>query len=124
MKQIVACGISDAIWKRLEASGEYRLIRLGKEAHERGEVRLARLWQKEKQSPDLVLVGYPGAAGLAACDFLYGRSNAPPILWLCDREEFEPEAGRMGIAFFHIGRMEQERLGRLVSVIRSMLEGS
>lgn len=109
MKQIAICGTSDMIRSLLCEIENCHQIYMEDEHFERGEVKLARSFESGEIQPDLVLVGYPGAAGLAACDFLYRRNNAPPILWHCDREEFAEEAGRMGVGFLHIGASQQAK---------------
>lgn len=109
MKQIAVCGASDRMRSLLSEIENCQLRYIEDEHFERGEVKLVRGWERGEKQPDLVLVGYPGAAGLAACDFLYRRNNAPPILWFCDREEFAGEAGRMGVGFLHIGTSQQAK---------------
>ncbi|MBQ6695071.1 MAG: hypothetical protein IJN16_00025 [Lachnospiraceae bacterium] len=110
MKQIVVCGASKLLRSLLSEIENCQLRYIEDEHFERGEVKLVRGWERGEKQPDLVLVGYPGAAGLAACDFLYRRNNAPPILWHCDREEFAEEAGRMGVGFLHEAVPRQSKM--------------
>ena len=51
----------------------------------------------------LAVVGYQGAAGLTACDFLCSHLPRERILWLCRRPEFSTEARRLGVHFYPVG---------------------
>lgn len=97
-KNIALCGIEEELVSTLEHRGEYRLLRFGDEPERRGDVKLA-YFLRDGPPVALAVVGYPGAKGLAACDYLRTQNRALPILWLCDRREFEPESKRLGITF-------------------------
>ena len=119
--QIACCGVDDNLLELLEHSRAYQLTHFGDSGPESsGDVKLAYFLQSGP-APDLILVGYPGARGLAACDHLYSRPNAPPILWLCDREEFRSEAERMGVDFFHTGAPEGQTPAAVLEAVQQML---
>lgn len=120
-KRIALCGAADDIEDILEQGGNYQISRFEDGHPECGYVKLAYFLQSGGTMPDLILIDYKGAAGLAACDFLYNRQNAPPILWLCDREEFEPEAERMGVAFLHTALASQKEMEEVLAVIGRLL---
>lgn len=97
-KNTVLCGIDEELARKLERCGEYRVLRFFDEPARCSDVKLA-CFLRDGQSVDLAVVGYPGAEGLAACDYLRTQNRSLPILWLCDRREFEPEAKRLGVNF-------------------------
>ncbi len=97
-KNIALCGVEEELIRTLEHCGEYCLLRFFDEPERRGNVKLA-YFLRDGPSVDLAVVGYPGAEGLAACDYLRTQNQSLPILWLCDRREFEPEAKRLGVTF-------------------------
>ena len=97
-KNIALCGVEEELIRTLEHCGEYCLLRFFDEPERRGNVKLDYIMQ-DGPSVDLAVVGYPGAEGLAACDYLRTQNQSLPILWLCDRREFEPEAKRLGVTF-------------------------
>jgi len=119
--QIACCGVDEELLEQLEHSHAYQLTRFGDSGPESsGDVKLAYFLQSGP-APDLILIGYPGARGLAACDHLYSRSNAPPILWICDREEFKSEADRMGVGFFHTGSPDKRIPAAVLEAVQQML---
>ena len=97
-KNIALCGIEEELIRTLEHCGEFRLLRFGDEPERRGDVKLA-YFLRDGPPVALAIVGYPGAKGLTACDYLRTQNRALPILWLCSRREFEPESKRLGITF-------------------------
>ncbi|WP_242968903.1 hypothetical protein [Marasmitruncus massiliensis] len=106
---LALCGIKEETAHELEQHDEYCILRFYDEPERRGDVKLA-YFLRDGPPVDLAVVGYPGAEGLAACDYLRTQSRALPILWLCDRREFEPEAKRLGVAFYSTGPPGIERL--------------
>jgi len=107
IKSIALCGISEEISRALERYSGCRILHFSDEPKHRGDVRLA--YHLRNASPvDLAVVGYPGAEGLSACDYLRTQSRALPILWLCDRREFEPEAKRLDVGFCCTGPPDTE----------------
>lgn len=108
-KNIALCGIDKELISTLEPCGEYRVLCFFDEPERRGDVKLA-YYLRDGPPVDLAIVGYPGAEGLAACDYLRTQNHALPIVWLCDRKEFEPEAKRIGVTFYGIGSFGMERL--------------
>lgn len=102
MKTIALCGVNAEITEALERPGTYRLISFTDSMEYRGEVQLI-YFLNTGHTCDLAVVGYPGAAGLSACDYLRGYSSTLPILWLCDRGEFLKEAARLGAKFYLTG---------------------
>ena len=98
IKNIALCGIEEELVCTLEGCGGYRILRFFDEQERRGDVKLA-YFLRDGPPVALAVVGYPGAEGLAACDYLRTQNRALPILWLCDRREFEPEAKRIGVSF-------------------------
>ena len=116
-KNIALCGIEEEIISTLERCGEYRVLRFFDEPERRGDVKLA-YFLRDGPPVALAVVGYPGAEGLAACDYLRTQNLTLPILWLCNRREFEPEAKRLGINFYGTGPPGTELLAtRLLSAI-------
>ncbi len=99
IKAVALCGVCAEISRALERHGGYHVLRFGDEPQRRGDVKLA-YFLRDGPPVDLAVVGYPGAAGLEACDYLRGQNKPPPILWLCDREEFRGEAERLGVGFY------------------------
>ena len=106
---LALCGINEETAHALEQHDEYRILRFYDDPERRGDVKLA-YFLRDGFPVDLAVVGYPGAEGLAACDYLRTQSSTLPILWLCDRREFEPEAKRLGVAFYGTGPPGIERL--------------
>lgn len=102
MKTIALCGVNAEITEALERPGTYRLISFTDSMEYRGEVQLI-YFLNTGHTCDLAVVGYPGAAGLSACDYLRGHNRTLPILWLCDRGEFLKEAARLGAKFYLTG---------------------
>ncbi len=101
-KTIALCGVNEEITHTLERYGDYRLLNFYDEPERRGNVKLA--YSMLYGIPvALAVVGYSGAEGLAACDYLRAQNHALPILWLCDRREFESEAMRLGVNFYSTG---------------------
>lgn len=116
-KNIALCGIEEELISTLERCGEYRVLRFFDEPERRGDVKLA-YFLRDGPPVALAVVGYPGAEGLAACDYLRTQNCELPILWLCDRSEFEPEAKRIGVTFYGTGPPGTELLAtRLLSAI-------
>ncbi|WP_051188441.1 hypothetical protein [Proteocatella sphenisci] len=101
-KTIALCGIDQALAAALEQRGEYSFLSFFDDPEQRGDVKLA-YFLRDGWLVSLAVVGYPGAEGLKACDYLRTQNIALPILWLCDRREFEPEAKRLGVTFFANG---------------------
>lgn len=102
MKTIALCGVNAEVTEALERHGTYRLISFTDSMEYRGEVQLI-YFLNTGHTCDLAVVGYPGAAGLSACDYLRGHCRTLPILWLCDRGEFLKEAARLGTKFYLTG---------------------
>lgn len=99
MRKVIAlCGVSAHIVTALERNVGYHVLCFTDESERRGDVKLA-YYLRDGPAIDLTIVGYSGAVGLAACDYLREQSKQTPILWLCDREEFESEAKRLGVNF-------------------------
>ena len=116
-KNIALCGIEEELISTLERCGEYRVLRFFDEPERRGDVKLA-YFLRDGPPVALAVVGYPDAKGLAACDYLRTQNRALPILWLCNRGEFEPEAKRLGVNFYSTDPPGTELLAtRLLSVI-------
>ena len=114
-KTIALCGIDEEFASALERHDEYHFLRFFDEPERRGDVKLA-YFLRDGPLVTLAVVGYPGAEGLTACDYLRTQNHALPILWLCDRREFEPEAKRIGVTFYGTGPPGLERLeARLLS---------
>lgn len=107
-KAIALCGVPTKIAWAMEECSEYYILPFSDEPERRGDVKLA-YFMKDGATIDLAVVGYPGTAGLTACDYLRRQSKKMQILWLCDRAEFEPEAQRMGVGFYSIGPSETGR---------------
>ena len=116
-KNIALCGIEEELISTLERCGEYRVFRFFDEPERRGDVKLA-YFLRDGPPVALAVVGYPDAKGLSACDYLRTQNPTLPILWLCDRSEFEPEAKRIGVTFYGTGPPGTELLAtRLLSAI-------
>ncbi|WP_283610634.1 response regulator [Faecalispora anaeroviscerum] len=114
-KTIALCGVGEELTQTLEHCGGYQLLRFCDEPERRGDVKLA-YYLRDGPPVALAIVGYPGAEGLAACDYLRTQNRALPILWLCDRREFELEAKRLGVSFYGTSPPGTERLAaRLIS---------
>ncbi|WP_027400488.1 response regulator [Anaerovorax odorimutans] len=107
-KSIALCGVQDEIAHALERHGGYKILPFGDEPERRGDVKLG-YFLRDGSLVELAVVGYPGAKGLAACDYLRTQNCELPILWLCDRQEFEPEAKRLGIGFCGTGPPNTEQ---------------
>lgn len=107
-KTIALCGVPTKIAQAMDRCSEYYILPFSDEPERRGDVKLA-YFIKDGAAIDLAVVGYPGAVGLTACDYLRAQSRIMPILWLCDRVEFEPEAQRMDVGFYSIVLPEAER---------------
>ena len=116
-KTIALCGVSQEIACKLEDYSGCRLLYFGDEPEQRGDVKLA-YFLRDDGSIDFAIVGYLGAMGLAACDYLRTQSSRLPILWLCDRKEFEMEASRLGVAFYGTGPPDLERLAAQLTLER------
>lgn len=101
-KTIALCGIDEEFASALERHDEYHFLRFFDEPERRGDVKLA-YFLRDGPLVTLAVVGYPGAEGLTACDYLRTQNSTLPILWLCDRREFEPEAKRIGVNFYGTG---------------------
>ena len=117
-KNIALCGIEEELISTLERCGEYRVFRFFDEPERRGDVKLA-YFLRDGPPVALAVVGYPDAKGLSACDYLRTQNRALPILWLCNRGEFEPEAKRLGVNFYSTDPPGTELLAtpRLLSAI-------
>lgn len=113
-KIIALCGVDEEITCLLERCDEYCFLRFFDEPERRGDVKLAYLL-RSGLTVLLAIVGYPGAKGLAACDYLRTQNRSLPILWLCDRKEFELEAKRISVSFHGTGPPY------LVSVVRQVM---
>ena len=121
---IALCGVQDEITRALERHVGYKFLRFGDEPERRGDVKLA-YFLRDGPPVALAVVGYPGAEGLAACDYLRTQNRALPILWLCNRREFEPEAKRIGVTFYGTGPPGTELLAtRLLSAISKVDAGT
>lgn len=121
---IALCGVQDEIARALERHGGYKFLRFGDEPERRGDVKLA-YFLRDGPPVVLAVVGYPGAEGLAACDYLRIQNRSLPILWLCNRREFEPEAKRIGVGFCGTGppNTEQAIQGILKTIQIRVSEG-
>lgn len=121
---IALCGVQDEIARALERHGGYKFLRFGDEPERRGDVKLA-YFLRDGPPVALAIVGYPGAKGLTACDYLRTQNRALPILWLCSRREFEPEAKRIGVTFYGTGppNTEQTIQGILKTIHTRVSEG-
>lgn len=102
IETLALCGVHTEITRALERYGRYHVLCFGDEPERRGDVKLV-YFLRDGPPVDLIMVGYPGAAGLEACDYLRGQNRGIPVLWLCDREEFRAEAERLGVGFFCTG---------------------
>jgi len=100
-KNIALCGIDEELASTLECHGEYIFLCFFDALEQRGDVNLA-YFLRDGPPVALAVVGYPGAKGLAACDYLRTQDRALPLLWLCDKREFEPRAKRLGVKFYAI----------------------
>ena len=98
IKSIALCGIEEELVSTLKRFVDCRILYFFDEPERRGDVKLA-YFLRDGPSVALAVVGYPGAKGLAACDYLRTQNQSLPILWLCDRREFEPEAKRLVVTF-------------------------
>lgn len=107
-KTIALCGAGEEIARALELYSGYRILRFYDEPQRRGDVKLA-YFLRDGPPVALAIVGYPGAEGLTSCDYLRTQNGALPILWLCDRREFEPEAKRLHVSFCGTGPPGIER---------------
>ena len=117
MKQVAVCGVCDELLAPLEQSCDYQFTHFGDSKIAKGYVKLAH-FIKSGPVPDIVLIGYSGAAGLVACDHLKGQTNSLPIIWFCDRSEFEPEAKRLGVGFLPNSMEQQDILSAVQSFER------
>ncbi|WP_180951077.1 hypothetical protein [Marasmitruncus massiliensis] len=110
MKRTIAlCGTDESTAHELACCGRYLVLNFIEEPERRGDVKLA-YFLRDGPLVSLAVVGYPGAEGLSACDYLRSQSGTLPILWLCDRMEFEPEAKRLDVCFCGTGPPGAERL--------------
>ncbi len=107
MKKIALCGVGEKISRILEQYHGFHILRFFDERERRGDVKLA-YFLRNDPSVALAIVGYSGAEGLAACDYLRTQNSTLPILWLCDRREFEAEARRLGVNFYGTGPPDLE----------------
>nr|WP_288828816.1 hypothetical protein [uncultured Clostridium sp.] len=108
-KIIALCGIKEELISTLERCSNYHFLRFFDEPERRGDVKLA-YFLRDGPLVALAVVGYPGAEGLTACDYLRTQYSTLPILWLCDRREFEPEAKRLGVNFCGTAQLIQSFL--------------
>lgn len=107
-KTIVLRGTNEEISRALERYGGYRVLSFFDNQERREDVKPA-YFLRDGPPVALAVVGYPGAEGLAACDYLRAQNRVLPILWLCDRWEFEPEAKRLGVSFCGTNPPDPER---------------
>jgi len=107
IKTIALCGIDEEFASALERHDEYHIMNFFDEPERRGDVKLA-YFLRDGPPVALAVVGYPGAEGLTACDYLRTQNSTLSILWLCDRREFEPEAKRLGVSFCGTGPPDLE----------------
>ena len=110
---VALCGVDEKTVRELERYGEYRILRFSDEPERRGDVKLA-YYLRDGPRVELTVVGYPGAEGLSACDYLRAQSRALPILWLCDQWEFEPEAKRLNVCFCGTGPPGAKRFSAML----------
>ena len=110
MKIIALCGVGAEPLRVLERIDGLRLLRFDDQPDCLGSVALARRLRDDLRV-DWAVVGYCSAIGLAACDQLAAQPGAPPIVWLCDREEFLPEAARLGV---RLGRSDGASLPEII----------
>lgn len=106
---VALCGVDEKTACELERYGEYRILRFSDEPERRGDVKLA-YYLRDGPRVSLTVVGYPGAEGLSACDYLRAQSRALPIIWLCNRREFESEAKRLNVCFCSTGPPGEKNL--------------
>ncbi len=124
MKRVVAlCGTDENIARELESCGRYCILRFSDEPERRGDVKLA-YYLQNSPPVSLAVVGYLGAEGLAACDYLRTQSRVLPILWVCDRREFESEAKRLNVCFCGTGPSAAGRLAACLTHIGINRTGS
>ncbi len=95
---IACCGVSKDLFCAIERDCDGEALYFADRTDRRGDVSIAYAMQAGVPIR-LTVVGYQGAAGLTACDFLRSRTPAPEVLWLCRRPEFADEARRLGVHF-------------------------
>lgn len=122
MTQIAFCGVSREMVCALKEENDWEAVVFTDASDRRGDVQLAYA-MRDGFPAALAVIGYAGAAGLVACDYLQGQSGAPPIIWLCTQKEFEREARRMGICFCYIGTPNGCGLSEIRGIIRKMVQG-
>ena len=103
---IACCGVSRELFYAIERDWEGDALYFPDQTDRRGDVSIAYALQ-DGMPIRLTVVGYQGAAGLTACDFLRSRTLASEVLWLCRRPEFAGEAKRLGVHFRCIGSDEE-----------------
>lgn len=87
---IACCGINREQFRAAEQACGCPVLYFADAPDRRGDVRLAYAL-RDGVPIRLAVVGYQGAAGLTACDFL------------CRRPEFSTEARRLGVHFYPVG---------------------
>lgn len=90
---IACCGIDREQFHAAEQACGCPVLYFVDASDRRGDVRLAYAL-RDGVPIRLAVVGYQGAAGLTACDFLCSHLPGERILWLCRRPEFSTEARR------------------------------
>jgi hypothetical protein len=99
---IACCGIDREQFHAVEQACGCPVLYFADAPDRRGDVRLAYAL-RDGVPIRLAVVGYQGAAGLTACDFLCSHLPGERILWLCRRPEFSTEARRLGVHFYPVG---------------------
>ncbi|WP_101910059.1 hypothetical protein [Marasmitruncus massiliensis] len=79
MKRTIAlCGTDESTAHELACCGRYLVLNFIEEPERRGDVKLA-YFLRDGPLVSLAVVGYPGAEGLSACDYLRSQSGLPHI---------------------------------------------
>lgn len=111
IKNIALCGVGKEITSTLKQYAGYNMLQFFDETEWRGYVKLAH-FMRNGLHVEVAIVGYSGANGLVACDYLRTQNRELPILWLCNRREFEPESKRLGVNFYGTGTSGTECLAK------------
>lgn len=77
-KTIVLCGTNEEISRALERYGGYHVLSFFDDQERREDVKPA-YFLRDGPPVALAVVGYPGAKGLAACDYLRTQNRALPM---------------------------------------------
>lgn len=118
-KRIALCGIEEELVSTLKHCDDYRILCFFDEPERRGDVKLA-YFLRDGPPVALAVVGYPGAKGLVACDYLRTQNRDLPVLWLCNQREFEPEAKRIGVTFYGTETLDSEFCISLENIVSQL----